>query len=128
MKTVKEIIDGLEIVNASTGLDAPVSGVCCDSRQAEKGSLFVSIPGNRADGHNYIDHAISRGAVAIVAQTGIPAGFPAAFVPIARHRHLLQCSEGYRPEHCHHRFPQIVAQREPFGSLRSFGPSGDNKN
>ncbi|MGA2403778.1 MAG: UDP-N-acetylmuramoyl-L-alanyl-D-glutamate--2,6-diaminopimelate ligase [Syntrophobacteraceae bacterium] len=89
MKTFEELIHGLEIVGASTGLDAPVSGVCCDSRHAAKGSLFVSVPGNRADGHDFIADAISRGAVAIVAQTEIPAGFPAGFVRVRDSRAAL---------------------------------------
>ena len=66
-----------------------MSGVCYDSRHAEKGSLFVCVPGNRVDGHDFIADAISRGAVAIVAQTGIPAGFPTGFVRVRDSRAAL---------------------------------------
>ncbi|MGO9535132.1 MAG: UDP-N-acetylmuramoyl-L-alanyl-D-glutamate--2,6-diaminopimelate ligase [Syntrophobacteraceae bacterium] len=89
MKSIKELIHGLEVVGTSGKLDAQVSGVCYDSRLAEKGSLFVSVPGNRVDGHDFISDAISRGAVAIVAQTGIPAGFPICFVRVRNPRAAL---------------------------------------
>ncbi len=89
MKSVKELIKGLEIVGTSGRLDAQVSGVCYDSRHVGKGSLFVSIPGNRLDGHDFIGDATSRGAVAIVAQTEVPAGFPTCFVRIRDSRAAL---------------------------------------
>jgi len=89
MKTLKQLIDGLEVIGPSGKLDVPVSSVCYDSRQAEKGSLFVCVSGNRADGHDFIGDAVSRGAVAIVAQTEMPAGFPMGFVRVPDSRAAL---------------------------------------
>ena len=39
-----------------------------DSRKVIQGSLFFALPGLHADGHNYINDAISRGAVAVIYQ------------------------------------------------------------
>jgi UDP-N-acetylmuramoyl-L-alanyl-D-glutamate--2,6-diaminopimelate ligase len=90
MKTLKQLIHGLEIFGASGGpLDVHVSDVCYDSRQAKKGSLFVCVPGTRTDGHKFVDDAVSRGAVAIVAQTDMPAGFQAGFVRVRDSRAAL---------------------------------------
>src|SRR5208283_5124868 len=89
MKSIKELIHGLEVIGTSGRLDAQVSGVCYDSRHAGKGSLFVSVPGNRVDGHDFIADAIARGAVAIVAQTEVPTGFPACFARIRNSRAAL---------------------------------------
>ncbi len=89
MKTLKQLIDGLQVIGPSGKLDVPVSSVCYDSRQAEKGSLFVCVSGNRADGHDFIGDAVSRGAVAIVAQTEMPAGFPMGFVHVRDSRAAL---------------------------------------
>ncbi|MGA3113520.1 MAG: UDP-N-acetylmuramoyl-L-alanyl-D-glutamate--2,6-diaminopimelate ligase [Syntrophobacteraceae bacterium] len=89
MKTLKQLIHGLEVIGASSRTDVPVSSVCYDSRHAEKGSLFVCVAGKRADGHDFIDHAVSRGAAAIVAQTEIPAGLPTGFVRVRDSRAAL---------------------------------------
>ncbi len=41
---------------------AKVSTVCTDSREAESGSLFVAIVGERVDGHNFLPSVTSAGA------------------------------------------------------------------
>ena len=46
--------------------DVEITKICCDSRQVEKGSLFVCILGNREDGHAYAKEAVEAGAVALV--------------------------------------------------------------
>ena len=50
------------------GPDADVSAICWDSRRAGPGALFVAVPGFRADGHDHIDEAAARGAVAVAVQ------------------------------------------------------------
>lgn len=45
-----------------------ISSVTIDSRQAEAGSLFIALPGERVDGHDYIKAAFDNGA--ILALTG----------------------------------------------------------
>jgi UDP-N-acetylmuramoyl-tripeptide--D-alanyl-D-alanine ligase len=48
----------------------PIGRVVIDSRQALPGSLFVALPGEKADGHAFVGDAFSRGAVtALVART-----------------------------------------------------------
>ena len=42
----------------------PLTAVVIDSRQAEPGSLFVALPGEHTDGHHFVAHAFSRGALA----------------------------------------------------------------
>ncbi len=71
MKTLGQLIGGLEIIEARGAMDAPITGVCYDSRQAEPGSLFVCLKGSRVDGHRFIAHAVSRGAVAVIAEEDI---------------------------------------------------------
>ena len=45
-----------------------VTSVTCDSRQVQKGSVFVCVRGTLGDGHNYVAQALQRGAVFVVAQ------------------------------------------------------------
>src|SRR5262245_33921475 len=37
-----------------------------DSRRVEKGTLFVAIPGETQDGHDFVPDAVKRGAAAVV--------------------------------------------------------------
>ncbi len=45
-------------------LSQEISGACVDSRLARPGCLFVALPGERTDGHAFIDHAVQSGAAA----------------------------------------------------------------
>ncbi|PKA53030.1 hypothetical protein AXF42_Ash002011 [Apostasia shenzhenica] len=48
-------------------LNVPISGIQDDSREVVAGDLFICRVGSRKDGHEYLEEAISKGAVAIVA-------------------------------------------------------------
>ena len=52
--------------------------VVIDSRQAVPGSLFVALPGEHADGHDFAAAAIAAGAVVVLGTR--PAGVPALIV------------------------------------------------
>ena len=43
-----------------------LTGVSIDSRTVSEGNLFVAIKGDKFDGHNFLDSAISNGAAAVV--------------------------------------------------------------
>ncbi len=47
--------------------DINISSLCCDSRKAREGSLFVAIDGTRQKGSVFIDEAVKKGAVCVVA-------------------------------------------------------------
>jgi UDP-N-acetylmuramoyl-L-alanyl-D-glutamate--2,6-diaminopimelate ligase len=55
-------------VREHSGPDPDLVGVCIDSRQCGEGSCFVAMRGAQADGHDYIEDAVSRGVSAVVAQ------------------------------------------------------------
>jgi len=46
--------------------DATITGITIDSRNVNEGDLFVCLKGQKTDGHEYIEDAISKGAVAVV--------------------------------------------------------------
>jgi UDP-N-acetylmuramoyl-tripeptide--D-alanyl-D-alanine ligase len=50
---------------AATGT-RDISSVVVDSRLVEEGSLFVALPGERVDGHDFIPEAARRGATAVM--------------------------------------------------------------
>lgn len=60
--------DLLHGVTAEPVAPVPVAGITCHSKQVRPGDLFVAIEGATADGHTFIDEAITRGAAAVIAQ------------------------------------------------------------
>lgn len=46
--------------------DTLVSGVTTDSRKASKGMMFFALPGERFDGHDFLEDAVNRGCSALV--------------------------------------------------------------
>ncbi|HMR84319.1 MAG TPA: Mur ligase domain-containing protein, partial [Niabella sp.] len=52
----------------SGNTDAEVTGICIDSRSIQPGNLFIALRGVATDGHQFIDKAITGGAVAVVCE------------------------------------------------------------
>ena len=64
MKTLQELISELSIENIPS-LNPTITALEYDSRKVEAGNCFFAVVGTASDGHNYIDAAIERGAVAV---------------------------------------------------------------
>ncbi len=63
---LKEIISQFSPVSIEGSLDREVAGITYDSRRVTPGMIFVAIPGQQVDGHQFINTAIDRGASAII--------------------------------------------------------------
>lgn len=70
--TIGEIAQCLHLPNEADS-SVVVSSVATDNRQIRPGGLFVCIPGNRVDGHDFAEDAVKRGAVLVLAQRDLPA-------------------------------------------------------
>ena len=67
--------DATRSVLDAAGTDPEIGSIHYRAQDVQPGGVFVAITGSSADGHDFIDDALSRGACAIVAQkeTGIEA-------------------------------------------------------
>ncbi len=61
-----------------------VTGVQHDSRRVTGGDLFVAVPGETHDGVSFVDDALERGAVAVMAEQPLAQDIPQFTVPDAR--------------------------------------------
>ena len=52
---------------------APFADIVIDSREVQVGSLFAALPGERSDGHQYVDDAAARGATAVLVSQPVAA-------------------------------------------------------
>ena len=69
--TLQELLVCIDHHTADT---RQVNSVLCDSRSINPGDVFVCLPGDNVDGHDYAKRAVERGAIAVIAQkdTGLP--------------------------------------------------------
>lgn len=63
-----ELIIGTDIKCVSGNSSCEITGISSDSRDVEKGNIFVCIKGLHSDGHDYIEQAVSNGASAVIVQ------------------------------------------------------------
>lgn len=76
--------------------DVTITKVVRDAREAQPGSLFVAIQGERFDGHDFIEQAVEHGAAAVLThrkEETYP--IPALYVQDTRQA-LLDLAGGYR--------------------------------
>jgi len=64
MLTLADVIEGLTEYRWAATESQVISRVTIDSRLAVADSLFVALPGEQVDGHDYLDDAFDRGAIA----------------------------------------------------------------
>ena len=78
-------------------------GVSIDSRAIVSGHLFIALPGQRVDGHDYVTQALERGAIAAVVERGssrlgaISADAPLILVEKS-HDAMIRLAERYRDQ------------------------------
>lgn len=69
-------------------LDRTVESIAYDSRRVQKNGLFVALRGEKSDGHQFVDQAVEKGAIVIVAEGEAQQG-PATWVQVADTRLAL---------------------------------------
>ena len=65
-----------ENIATNAAIDPEIASIHYRAQEVQSGGLFVAVPGMVADGHDYVDIAIDKGAAAIVCQKPVstPAG------------------------------------------------------
>src|SRR5205809_73732 len=66
----------ISTAGALQGSRVAISGVTTDSRRVSAGDLFVALTGERFDGHEYVEEAMRRGAVAALVSRRVQADLP----------------------------------------------------
>ncbi|MBA6153456.1 UDP-N-acetylmuramoyl-L-alanyl-D-glutamate--2,6-diaminopimelate ligase [Gelidibacter maritimus] len=69
MAQLKDILYKVTINAVVGSTSVQVNAIAFDSRSVAKNDVFVAIKGSITDGHNFIDLAIEKGAIAVVCET-----------------------------------------------------------
>ena len=77
--------------------DPEITGLFYDSRQVRSGGLFFALRGEKADGHDYIEQAVQRGASAVLMEErrALPPGVSGYLAPNGRRAMALAASAFY---------------------------------
>jgi len=65
---LSELLIGIEGLTVTGKPDLTIEGIAFDSRRVGYGFLFAALPGTTVDGHQFIQVAIEKGAVAILCE------------------------------------------------------------
>ncbi|MCC5920164.1 MAG: UDP-N-acetylmuramoyl-L-alanyl-D-glutamate--2,6-diaminopimelate ligase [Cyclobacteriaceae bacterium] len=68
MNILKDILYKVSILSTSGDMHLRIMDIQFDSRKVGPGSLFVAISGTQVDGHDYMEAALEKGALAIVCE------------------------------------------------------------
>ncbi|MBN6888596.1 UDP-N-acetylmuramoyl-tripeptide--D-alanyl-D-alanine ligase [Cytobacillus horneckiae] len=72
-KTLSEVASMIKVENDVTAFaDRKIAGASINSRNIEKGQLFIPFKGERTDGHRFVEDAINKGAGAALWQKDVP--------------------------------------------------------
>lgn len=74
MLTLADVLEALTTIRPANA-NAIITEAAIDSRQVISGSLFVAMPGEKVDGHNFIEDAFKRGASFALIQQDVNASY-----------------------------------------------------
>jgi UDP-N-acetylmuramoyl-L-alanyl-D-glutamate--2,6-diaminopimelate ligase len=83
---LRDVVAGVEDAQIHGEASVPIEGIAYNSRQVERGAVFVAMRGQEADGHDYIEEAVQKGARAVVLEDEKRRveGIPTVVVPNSR--------------------------------------------
>jgi UDP-N-acetylmuramoyl-L-alanyl-D-glutamate--2,6-diaminopimelate ligase len=76
-KKLTVVFQDVEATLPSGANNLEICQVVCDSRKVQPGALFFALHGAKADGNEFIQDAIKRGAIAIASEEPAPGTIPA---------------------------------------------------
>jgi UDP-N-acetylmuramoyl-L-alanyl-D-glutamate--2,6-diaminopimelate ligase len=65
---LKTLLSASPVREIFGSVDRPVENIAYDSRRVQRNTMFVALRGEKTDGHQFIGHALDKGASVIVAE------------------------------------------------------------
>ena len=66
--TLRDLLAGVPLTGGSLDLEMEINSISSDTRTLKPGALFAALPGAEADGHQFIQAALEKGAAAVLCQ------------------------------------------------------------
>jgi len=110
---LKQIVGSLPEASVEGPLDREITGLTFDSRRVGPGMVFVAIPGQNSDGHDFIPSAVERGAAAVICDRLRPVTAKVTRIRVPDVREAMACAARSFYEH-------------PSARLKVIGVTGTN--
>ncbi|NIK11051.1 UDP-N-acetylmuramoyl-L-alanyl-D-glutamate--2,6-diaminopimelate ligase [Alkalibacillus almallahensis] len=89
MRQLHDLIKEIKQPELIDAMDDPrIGGLVDHSQKVKSGDLFIAVQGYEADGHQYIQDAIDRGAVAVIGEKDLT-GYDVPYIKVDNSRHIL---------------------------------------
>jgi UDP-N-acetylmuramoyl-tripeptide--D-alanyl-D-alanine ligase len=66
LNELNSIINSTNVNNIANLRDVYATGITTDTRTVEKNQIFIALKGDKFDGHDFVETAIERGAIALI--------------------------------------------------------------
>ena len=73
---IMKLLENVPVKRVINYRETEIKGVSTDSRGVREGDIFVCLVGGKSDGHDYVDIAARKGAVALVTERELPCSLP----------------------------------------------------
>src|SRR6266567_9642418 len=93
MMDLERLVAALGAVEVVGAAPVEVRDLAYDARTVTPGALFFSVPGARADGHDFAAEAVERGAVALVVERPLDLSVPQVVVSSSREAMAVAADE-----------------------------------
>ncbi len=84
-----DLLKGIEVQDFAGDLGIEIAGLAYDSRKVKPGYLFVALRGSTLDGHDFVEDAVRRGAMAIVTDRPCGTGQKPSHIQVSDSREVL---------------------------------------
>ncbi|MFP4081549.1 MAG: UDP-N-acetylmuramoyl-L-alanyl-D-glutamate--2,6-diaminopimelate ligase [Candidatus Aminicenantes bacterium] len=93
---LRDLLSGISIFDFSGNEQQEIRGISYSSKKVQPGFLFAALKGEKTDGHQFIQEAVSKGAAAVLAEKPKPPHFEKSWIhtPDARQA-LAVCSANF---------------------------------
>jgi UDP-N-acetylmuramoyl-L-alanyl-D-glutamate--2,6-diaminopimelate ligase len=91
LRELLHVLPEFAALNSSAESEQDVTDICADSRQVQKNSVFVAIPGHVSDGHQFLPAVCLREPLAVVVERNdlVPADYKGVVVVVKNSRQAL---------------------------------------
>lgn len=90
---LNQLLKNVQVHESHGNLAVEVGHIRFDSRQVQPGDVFVAVRGAQVDGHQFIDIAIEKGAVAVICEQSLESFLPAKVLTTAGKVVLVQVED-----------------------------------